>query len=35
MTFYNLVSVQFTGLNGITVPGSLRDRLTLHAVVLE
>jgi TnpA family transposase len=35
VTFYNLVSDQFTGLNGITVPGSLRDSLTLLSVVLE
>ena len=27
VTFYNLVSDQFTGLNGITVPGTLRDSL--------
>jgi TnpA family transposase len=33
--FYNLVSDQFTGLNGITVPGTLRDSLTLLSVVLE
>ena len=31
----NLVSDQFTGLNGITVPGTLRDSLTLLSVVLE
>jgi TnpA family transposase len=35
VTFYNLVSNQFTGLNGITVPGTLRDRLSLLSVVLE
>ena len=35
ITFYNLVSDQFTGLNGITVPGTLRDSLTLLSVVLE
>jgi len=35
VTFYNLVSDQFTGLNGITVPGTLRDSLTLFSVVLE
>ena len=35
VTFYNLVSDQFTGLNGITVPGTLRDSLTLLSVVLE
>ena len=27
--------VQFTGLNGITVPGALRDSLVLLSVVLE
>src|SRR5208283_5129865 len=32
---YNLVSNQFTGLNGIVVPGTLRDSLALLAVVLE
>jgi TnpA family transposase len=35
VTFYNLVSDQFTGLNGITVPGMLRDSLVLLSVVLE
>ncbi len=35
VTFYNLVSDQFTGLNGITVPGTLRDSLSLLSVVLE
>ncbi len=35
VTFYNLVSDQFTGLNGITVPGTLRDSLTLLSLVLE
>ncbi len=35
VTYYNLVSNQFTGLNGITVPGTLRDSLILLAVVLE
>ena len=35
VTFYNLVSDQFTGLNGITVPGTLRDSLVLLSVVLE
>src|SRR5438093_1597490 len=35
VTFYNLVSDQFTRLNGITVPGTLRDSLTLLSVVLE
>ena len=35
VTWYNLLSDQFTGLNGITVPGTLRDSLVLLAVVLE
>jgi TnpA family transposase len=35
VTFYNLVSDQFTGLNGIAVPGTLRDSLMLLSVVLE
>lgn len=35
VTFYNLVSDQFTGLHAITVPGTLRDSLILLAVVLE
>ena len=35
VTFYNLVSDQFTGLNGITAPGTLRDSLTLLSLVLE
>jgi TnpA family transposase len=35
VTFYNLVSDQFTGLNGIAVPGTLRDSLVLLSVVLE
>jgi TnpA family transposase len=35
VTYYNLVSNQFTGLNAITVPGTLRDSLVLLAVVLE
>ena len=29
------MSDQFTGLNGITVPGTLRDSLTLLSLVLE
>jgi hypothetical protein len=33
VTYYNLVSNQFTGLNGIVVPGTLRDSLVLLAVV--
>jgi TnpA family transposase len=35
VTFYNLVSDRFTGLNGIAVPGTLRDSLVLLSVVLE
>lgn len=35
VTWYNLISDQFTGLNAITVPGTLRDSLHLLAVVLE
>lgn len=35
ITYYNLVSNQFTGLHAITVPGTLRDSLVLLSVVLE
>ena len=35
MTLYNLMSDQFSGLNAISVPGTLRDSLVLLAVVLE
>lgn len=35
VTWYNLISDQRTGLNAITVPGTLRDSLILLAVVLE
>jgi hypothetical protein len=35
VTYYNLTSNQFTGLNAITVRGTLRDSLVLLAVVLE
>jgi TnpA family transposase len=35
VTWYNLASNQFNGLNAITVPGTLRDSLHLLAVVLE
>ncbi len=35
ITWYNLISDQFSGLNDITVPGTLRDSLILLAVVLE
>jgi hypothetical protein len=35
VTWYNLASDQYIGLNAITVPGTLRDSLNLLAVVLE
>jgi len=35
VTWYNLLSDQGTGLNAITVPGTLRDSLVLLSVVLE
>lgn len=35
VTYYNMVSDQFTGLHAITVPGTLRDSLVLLSVVLE
>jgi TnpA family transposase len=35
ITWYDLLSNQRTGLNAITVPGTLRDSLILLAVVLE
>jgi TnpA family transposase len=35
VTWYNLLSDQGTGLNAITVLGTLRDSLVLLAVVLE
>lgn len=35
VTYYNLVSDQFTGLNAVVVPGTLRDSLFLLGVVLE
>jgi len=35
ITWYNLLSDQCSGLNAITVPGTLRDSLILLAVVLE
>lgn len=35
VTWYNLASDQFTGLNAETVPGTFRDSLYLLAVVLE
>jgi TnpA family transposase len=35
VTYYNLSSNQFTGLNAIIVPGTLRDSMVLLALVLE
>lgn len=35
VTWYNLISNQRTGLNAVTVPGTLRDSLILLGVVLE
>ena len=35
VTYYNSTSDQYTGLNGIVVPGTLRDNLMLLSVVLE
>ncbi|WP_244393926.1 MULTISPECIES: Tn3 family transposase [Brucella] len=35
VTWYNLASDQFTGLNAMTVPGTLRDSLNLLAIALE
>ena len=35
VTYYNLVSNQFTGLNAIVIPGTIRDSLFLLSVVLE
>jgi hypothetical protein len=35
VTYYNLISDQFTGLNAIVVPSTLRDSLSLLAVALE
>lgn len=35
VTWYDLVSDQYSGLNAITVPGTMRDSLYLLAVVLE
>jgi TnpA family transposase len=35
VTYYNLISNQFTGLNAIVLPGTVRDSLYLLAVVLE
>ena len=35
VTYYNMTSDQYTGLNGVVVPGTLRDSLVLLSVVLE
>ena len=35
VTYYNLILNQFTGLNAIVIPGTLRDSLFLLALVLE
>jgi TnpA family transposase len=35
VTWYNMLSNQFSGLHGIVTPGTLRDSLVLLAVVLE
>ncbi len=35
VTYYSLTSNQFTELNGVVIPGTLRDSLFLLAVVLE
>ena len=35
VTYYNLVSDQFSGLHALTVPGTLRDSLSLLGLVLE
>jgi hypothetical protein len=35
VTWYNMISDQFSGLNAITVPGTLRDSMVLLSVVLE
>lgn len=35
VTWYNLLSDQLSGLNDLTIPGTLRDSLSLLAVVLE
>jgi len=35
VTWYNLMSDQFSGLNGLVVPGTLRDSLVLLALLLE
>lgn len=35
LTWYNMISDQFSGLNAIAVPGTLRDSMVLLAVLLE
>lgn len=35
VTWYNLISDQYSGINDIVVPGTLRDSLVILAVVLE
>ena len=35
ITYYNLVSDQFTGLNAVVVPGTLRDSLLLLGLLLD
>ena len=35
VTWYNLISNQYSGLNAVTVPGTLRDSLILLSVVLD
>ena len=35
VTYYNMTSDQYTGLNGVVVPGTLRDSLVLLSVLLE
>jgi TnpA family transposase len=35
VTWYNLVSNQFSGLNASVVPGTLRDSLVILALLLE
>ena len=35
VTYYNMTSDQYTGINGVVVPGTLRDSLVLLSVLLE
>ena len=35
VTWYNMLSDQFSGLNGAVVPGTLRDSLVILALLLE